>query len=170
METNCPELDIAFLSPRWEYVYQVEGGVMLPKGKGGESGRILEASSQVPEQFGCYAWNANRAVMYCGSFSDYSARHFKTNLAGRIYQYLTNHKRDTAGLPRNTNAAIFDYINHALLESEVVLRVFRFDRCRLGSEVVDFSTYTTDPFLVRAVEKLLVCTYRRQSQCQWNKE
>jgi len=170
MESKCLELHVAFLNPRWRHVYQVERGVSLPTGRSGESGRILEASSQVPEQFGCYAWIASGAVMYCGSFSDYSSRHFRTNLEGRIYQYLTNHKRDSAGLPKNTNAAIFDYINRALLDGEVGLLVLRFDSCHLGRDVVDFPTYTTNPFLVRTTEKLLVCAYRRQGRCQWNKE
>ena len=114
METTCPELGIAFLNPSWKHIYKVEKGVNLSKGKSGQSGRILEAASGVAEQFGCYSWTANRAVMYCGSFSEYSARHFKTNFEGRIYQYLANHKRDSAGLPKNTNAVVFDHINRAL--------------------------------------------------------
>jgi len=170
METICPELEIEFLNPRWKHIYKVEKGAELVKGKSGQSGKILEAARGVTEQFGCYSWTANRAVMYCGSFSEYSAKHFQTNFEGRIYQYLVNHKRDSTGSPMNTNAEVFDHINHALLESEIVLQVFLFERCRLGSESVDFSAYTTDPFLIRAVEKLLICLYRRRGQCKWNKK
>jgi len=170
METTCPELEIAFLKPRWKCVCRIEHGTNLTKGKSGRSGRILEAARGVVEQFGCYSWSANGAVMYCGSYSEYDAKHFKSNLEGRIYQYLTNHKRDGAGLPKNTNAEVFDHINRALSECEVILQVFLFERCRLGSELVDFSSYATDPFLARAVEKLLICVYRRHGQCTWNKE
>lgn len=87
-----------------------------------------------------------------------------------MYQYLANHKRDHRGMPKNTNAEVFDQMNRALLESEFLLQIFRFDSCLIGNETVDYSAYSTDPHLFHAVEALLICLYRRHGHCKWNRD
>jgi hypothetical protein len=64
---------------------------------------------------------------------------------------------------------VFEKINDILQLNDVYLSLLTFDWLQLGDDWVDFATFSTDPDLVHAVEELLICTYRRQGQCQWNR-
>ena len=162
---------IEILNPSWELICKVERGTKLAKGKNDQSQRILHTAAKITQRFGCYSWATDTAIMYCGSFSrDYSGKQFRTNLEGRVYQYLNNHKRDSNGMPKNTNAEIFDQINQTCVDSDLFLRILQFDRLCLGHESIDYLSYSLEPYLVHAVEKLVISTYHHQSQCSWNKE
>ncbi len=81
---------LALNQPRWQLIFTIPAGTVLTRGRGGPYGEIVAAAHTVTDRFGCYSWQADGNIFYCGSFQDY-AKH-KTNLAGRIAQYLVNHR------------------------------------------------------------------------------
>lgn len=157
---------IEIVNPRWNKVFTVPFGAALPKGKRDMSKSILHAAKSITDSFGCYSWASNDEVYYCGSFSEYA--NFTSNFEGRIYQYLTNHRRAEDGSPSNTNARIFDLLNEALRISDVTLQLLRFDHLKCSDAVYEFDTFAADSDLTKAVERLLIATYTRMGQCEWN--
>ena len=155
---------------RWRTVFTFPVGTIVPKGRTNEWYKaITSAAGSVKERFGCYAWGDHAAIHYCGSFAQDYKRGFDTNLQGRVHQYLQNHRMKANG-EKNTNLQVFEHINSALKETAVSLYLLEFETLRIDEETVDFATYTTDPELVRTVEQLLTCIYRRRGQCSWNRK
>lgn len=155
--------------PTWQTVARITPGTPLPKRRTGASKDALVAARSIATRFGCYSWATATEILYCGSYSqDYKASAFGSNLEGRLYQYLCNHKRDSAGHPKNTNALIYDRLVQKLSSTAALFQVLSFDRILLDDRAVDFTAYSCDRYLVRAVERLLICFYKRHGQCAWN--
>lgn len=153
----------------WRPVFTIPKGTILQKGRHGLYHEITGAAETISERFGCYSWGSASTIYYCGSFAkNYSRGGFKTNLQGRVHNYLQNHRRKATGRI-NTNLMVFEKINDALQLNDVHLSLLTFDWLHIGDDRVDFATFSTDPDLVHAVEELLICAYRRQDQCQWNR-
>lgn len=154
---------------QWRTIFTIPQGTTLQKGRHGVNRDITKAAASISEKFGCYSWGSDSVIFYCGSFAqDYARGNFKTNLQGRVHQYLQNHGRKGAKR-RNTNLMVFDNINDILKQSNVLLRLFTFESLHIGDDHIDFVTFSMNPDLVHAVEQLLICTYRRQEQCKWNR-
>lgn len=153
----------------WRPVFTIPKGAILEKGRHGLYHEITGAAGAISERFGCYSWGSPSTIYYCGSFAkDYSRGDFKTNLQGRVHNYLQNHRRKDTGRI-NTNLMVFEKINDALQLNDVHLSLLTFEWLQIGDDQVDFATFSTNPDLVHAVEQLLICSYRRQGQCQWNR-
>jgi hypothetical protein len=153
----------------WRPVFAIPKDTILQKGRHGLYGDITKAAGAINERFGCYSWGSASKIYYCGSFAkDYARGGFKTNLQGRVHNYLQNHRRKASGRI-NTNLMVFEKINNALRLNDVYLSLLTFEWLQLGDDRVDYATFSTDPNLIHAVEELLICTYRRLGQCQWNR-
>jgi hypothetical protein len=164
-----PDLALVLNKPFWKNIFTIPQGSVLQKGRHGLYHEIVAAAAQVGARFGCYSWGSDSIIYYCGSFAqDYARGNFKSNLHGRIHNYLQNHRQKETG-QKNTNLMIFENINTALNNGNVLLRHFYFDSLKVGGDLIEFNTFSNDPNLVHAVEQLLICSYRRQGQCQWNR-
>lgn len=164
------EFFLKILNSSWETVYQIPQSTLLLKGRRGSYHAIVEAAAQVQERFGCYAWGTAECLFYIGSFSkDYKRGNHKSNLQGRVHNYLQNHRLKENGR-KNTNLMVFENINTQLQSSRVSLYTFKFEYLEIGEERVDYSYYADNTELVRAVEQLLICSYRRNQQCTWNRD
>ena len=163
------EFSLVLHQPQWRRVFTIPQGTVLQKGRHGLYHDIVKAAAAVSERFGCYSWGNERTVFYCGSFAqDYSRGNFNSNLHGRIHNYLQNHRVRETG-QKNTNLMVFESINESLKRNDVLLRLLMFESLHVGDDRVDFATFSTDPDLVHAVEQLLICTHRRQGECEWNR-
>lgn len=103
-----------------------------------------------------------------GSFRPYANKAYKSHLHARVHNYLQNHRLNDAG-HMNTNLMVFNNLNLTLQQSEVMIAHLTFEALRLGNDVINFETFSSDPTLVHAVEELLIATYRRAGQCAWNR-
>lgn len=157
---------IEVIQSSWNTIFLIPRGTVLPRGKKGLSREVILSANRVRDRFGCYTWATNGKIRYCGSFLDYAK--YESNFEGRIYQYFSNHKRRPDGSPSNTNARVFDLLNEALETTAVALQVFRFESLKRSDESIAFASYTTDSYLVKAVERLLIWTYKNAGQCRWN--
>ena len=163
------EFLLALKDSEWKKVFIIPRGTILPKGRHGLYHKIMASAATVPDRFGCYAWGNHSEIYYCGSFSqDYTRKEFRTNLHGRIHNYLQNHRQKPNGR-KNTNLVVFENINNSLLASDVILFHLVFKSVQVGAEEVDFNTFSNDSYLVRAIEQLLISSYRKQNQCSWNR-
>jgi hypothetical protein len=167
---NDIELSLAINEPFWQTVYEIHQSNFLLKGRHGSYHAIVEAAGNIKSRFGCYGWGTSENLFYIGSFSkDYTHGDHKSNFHGRIHNYLQNHRLKESG-QKNTNLLVFENINHALLANNVILYILCFDSIQIGQEQIDYSCYAQSPELVRAVEQLLICSYKRNNQCSWNRE
>ncbi len=64
---------------------------------------------------------------------------------------------------------VFEHVNALLQQEDVLLRTLTFESLQLGDKRYSFADYTTETRLVRAVEELLICSYREMEQCEWNR-
>lgn len=164
------DIGLKVFNPHWEIVYSIPKGVSLQKGRHGLYHEIIEAAGKVPASFGCYSWGNADEIFYIGSFSrDYKRGSYKSNLHGRVHNYLQNHRTKETG-QKNTNLMVFEKINGTLTTQDVALNLFRFDLLELGSKKIGYATYTNDADVVRALEQLLICSYKKVNQCNWNRE
>lgn len=156
--------------PNWRTVYTFPQGAIVPKGRTNALYKgITTAAGKIKERYGCYAWGDNSVIFYCGSFADdYSGDRFQSNFQGRIHNYLQNHGVKATGR-KNTNLFVFEHINSALTKIPLSLYLFEFNSMHIDDATVNFFSYTADSNLVRAVEQLLICIYRRRGQCLWNR-
>lgn len=157
-------------NPHWDLVYSIPSGTVLEKGRRGLYHEMVDSASLVTVQFGCYSWaNDSEVVLYCGSFSkDYTRGNFKSNLHGRLHNYLQNHREKESG-SKNTNLMVFENVNSLLVSRGVKFQHLVFDTIEIGGESVTFDEYCNDASLVKAVEQLLISSYRRVGQCEWNR-
>lgn len=154
----------------WETVYKIAVSTPLVKGRHGLYHEIVKAAGLIQSRFGCYAWGTFDNLFYIGSFSrDYQRGDHKSNLHARIHNYLQNHRTKENGR-KNTNLMVFENINQLLLTSDVSIFIYGFDYLEIGHERVEYTKYCEDAELVRAVEQLLISSYRRKGQCTWNRE
>jgi hypothetical protein len=160
------EISLSIYEPRWDTVYNIPRGTILVKGRHGLYHEMIAAAKEITDKFGCYSWKNANDLFYCGSFREYS-RH-ETGLAGRLHNYLQNHRIKENG-QKNTNLMVFDYINRELKLSNIALCIFRFNNLKLGNCFIDYMTYSSDGNLVHAVEQLLISSYRELRQCSWNR-
>lgn len=163
-------LSLAIQRPDWRTIYTIPQGTVIPKGRKNPSYKsISSVTGEIQERYGCYAWGDNSDIYYCGSFTDdYTGERFKSNFQGRIHNYLQNHRIENTGR-KNTNLRVFENINSALPNNSVSLYLFTFFELHIGDTILDFASFTNDSALVQAVEQLLICIYRRNGQCQWNR-
>lgn len=155
--------------PVWQPVITISQGNVLTKGRRNDWYRtITAAAGEVSALCGCYCWCNTDTVFYVGSFRPYARKGYKSSLHARVHNYLQNHRiKDTGQI--NTNLMVFDNLNRALQQSDVIFAHFTFEKVRVGDEVISFDTFSADATLVHAVEELLICTYRRTGQCAWNR-
>lgn len=164
------DIGLKVYNPHWEVVYRIPMGMYLQKGRHGQYREIVDAAGKVSASFGCYSWSNADNIFYIGSFSrDYKHGSHKSNLHGRVHNYLQNHRTKETG-QKNTNLMVFEKINETLATQDVALNLFQFDFLELGSTQVDYLAYTNDADLVRASEQLLICSYKKVNQCNWNRE
>jgi hypothetical protein len=168
-----PRFSLEIQEATWRPVYTLARGFVLQKGVRGLYKDLMSAVGRLPVQFGCYSWQSRGVVHYCGSFShnykDYLQGRYTSNLQGRVHNYLHIHKASSTGRT-NTNLNVFNKINHELREAEVTLCLCTFTELQIGGAGVSYDEYTRDPALVRAVEELLICTYKRLGECEWNRQ
>ena len=164
------EFGIELRQPAWKVLATIPKETVLIKGRRSLTAQELAgAASREASRFGCYSWAAHGLVLYCGSFSrDYMGPNYRTNFEGRLWQYFCNHGRDADGNPKNTNAKIFDLLNKTLTLSDVSLQLFSFESLDGAQQTVQFSTYASQPVLVKAVERLVIWVYKSLRQCPWN--
>jgi hypothetical protein len=153
--------------PIWQPVITIPQGSILAKGRRNDWYRtITTAAGNVIAPCGCYCWHTTDKVLYVGSFRPY--KNFKSSLHARVHNYLQNHgKAEKKKL--NTNRMVFDNLNLILQQSEILFSYLTFESLRLGNDIINFETFSSDPTLVHAVEELLIATYRRAGQCEWNR-
>lgn len=164
------QISLKVIEPSWESIYRISKSVQLVKGRHGLYHEIVAAAGQIHEQFGCYAWGNPDVVFYIGSFSqDYKHGNYTSNLHGRVHNYLQNHRMKKSG-QKNTNLMVFESINQALISGDISFYLYRFTSIEIGIETISFSQYSSDSDLVRALEQLLICSYKRIGQCSWNRE
>jgi len=164
------DFSIKLHKPQWKIVCTIPKGTVLQKGRHGVYREIIDATKLVKQRFGCYAWQSDTTVYYWGSFAkDYIHGNFRTNLQGRIHNYLQNHRINSKTDRKNTNLMVFENLNSTLKSKDVSLGILVFDRLNIGNDEIDFPIFTQDADLVHAVEELLICGYRRQKQCEWNR-
>jgi hypothetical protein len=61
------DLAIRLHNPRWEPVYTIPCGTVLPKGRKNEWYKGLrEVTRTVSQRFGCYVWGNATTIWYCG--------------------------------------------------------------------------------------------------------
>lgn len=162
-------LSIKLDKPRWQNIFTIPKGTVLEKGRRGLYRDITGAAGKVNERFGCYAWCGETAVYYCGSFAkDYAHGSHKSNMQGRVHNYLQNHRLQENGR-KNTNLMVFDNINVSLKYESISFRQLQLNSLHIGSDVITFSEFSNNPDAVKAVEQLLICTFRRLGQCEWNR-
>lgn len=160
---------IEIQQPVWQPVVTISQGSELVKGRRNVWYRtITAAAAQASVSCGCYCWRSVDTVFYVGSFRPYARKGFKTSLHARVHNYLQNHRVKNTGQV-NTNLMVFDNLNLALQQSDVLLAHFTFDTVRVGDEVIEFDAFSADATVVHAVEELLICTYRYAGQCAWNR-
>lgn len=161
---NIPKrLLLEVLQPHWVTVFAIPKGTVVPKGRHGPYHELMKATATVEQRYGCYAWTTPVAIRYCGCITkDYKNVEFKSNLHGRVHNYFQNHHGQT-------NKYVFDRINEALHESDILLQWLSFDSLILNDRECDFSTFSNDRTMVRAVEELLILTHRRIGECDWNR-
>lgn len=156
-------MKIELLKPTWKQVFQVPMGAKIIKGRHGIYKNLRAACGLVSNRFGCYAWQSPGHVHYCGSFSaDYTNPEYVSNLEGRFCNYWENHDV-------STNKHIFDSISTKIKTSSIELAIFKFCTVELDNTSVSFADFCLDSDLVKAVEALLICHYRRRKQCKWNR-
>jgi hypothetical protein len=154
----------------WKRVAMIPRGRILIKGTSAISKEVLLAARGEADRFGCYCWAARGMTLYCGSFSkDYRSWQFKTNFEGRIAQYFRNHLVSKSGMP-NTNLRIFNRLNEELNLADMNLLLLKFESLIGPGGNIPFSSYTSDSALIRAVERLLIWTYKAMDECPWNDE
>jgi hypothetical protein len=155
--------------PEWQDVLRINKGTILQKGRHGLYHEMILATQSVKQKFGCYSWESDSIIYYIGSFAqDYARGDFKTNLQGRIHNYLQNHRIYKTGR-KNTNLFVFESINKAVEQNDMSLRVLKFESLEINDEWIDFDAFSKDSNLVHSVESLLICCYRMQEQCKWNR-
>ncbi|MBE7435440.1 MAG: hypothetical protein HS100_16110 [Anaerolineales bacterium] len=164
------EISLKVFNPHWEVVYNIPKGTSLQKGRHGLYHDLVNAAGNVTVRFGCYSWGHADEIFYIGSFSkDYKHGNHKSNLAGRVHNYLQNHRTKETG-QKNTNLMVFERINEGLAIRDITLKLFQFDFLELGLQRVEYASYIIDTDLVRALEQLLICSYKNIDQCRWNRE
>ncbi|GEM_PF-1270419 len=169
LEPIFGHLAIEIQEPAWNTIFVIPRGTVLIKGRHGIYHEITQAAGNYPYRFGCYAWANNSTLFYCGSFAaDYMRGRFKSNLQARVHNYLQNHPTKETG-NKNTNLMVFEHINQALINEDVLLKTFNFEKIKFGQENVAFTSYSQDPNLVRVVEDFLIAWFRKLGQCQWNR-
>ena len=161
---------LAIQQPNWRTIITIPQDTVIPKGKTNSVYKaITAAAGNIQERFGCYTWSDNANIYYCGSFArDYSGGKFDSNFQGRVHNYLQNHSISDTGF-KNTNLMAFENINATLQNNPISLCLLTFASLQIDNATVSFSSFTTDSYLVHAVEQLLICIYRRYGQCQWNR-
>ena len=163
------DVSLVIYNSYWESVYEIAASTPLLKGRHGLYHEIVKAAGQIQSRFGCYAWGTLDNLCYIGSFSrDYQRGDHKSNLQARIHNYLQNHRTKENGR-KNTNLMVFENINQLLLTGDVSIFIHKFDYLEIGHERVEYAKYCQDADLVRGVEQLLICSYRRNRQCAWNR-
>ncbi len=153
----------------WRPILTIPRGTVLERGRRGLYDELTAAAGAVSERFGCYSWGSEATTYYCGSFArDYSHGHFRSNLEGRVHNYLQTHQRRRDGF-KNTNLLVFESINAALQREDILLRLLTFSSLQVGEQEVSFAEYAQDADLVHTVEQLVICTYRKRGECGWNR-
>lgn len=164
------DISLKVVNPHWDLVYKIPQNQLLVKGRHDQYHQIVTEAGKIRERFGCYAWGSPNSIFYVGSFSkDYQHGDYKSNLHGRVHNYLQNHRVKETG-QKNTNLMVFESINQALFVSDVCLFIYRLDHLEMSGERVGFSNYSADAHIVRALEQLLICSFKRVGQCDWNRE
>lgn len=64
---------------------------------------------------------------------------------------------------------VFEKLNEELKHDDVFLSHLTFELLHIGSQEVKHSAFSEDAGLVRAVEQLLICSFKRQEQYDWNR-
>lgn len=153
------EILLRIINPSWQPVYTIPQGTTLLKGRHGLYHAMVEAAAQVQQRFGCYAWGVTDFIYYVGSFSkDYTSGRHKSNLHGRLHNYLQNHRLKKNGR-KNTNLMVFENLNTELKARAISLYLLNFDFVEIGQEKAPYVYFTNNPDLVRSVEQLLICAY-----------
>lgn len=91
-----PNLTVAIHHPEWLTVFTIPRGTLLQKGRHGVYHDSVEAAAVISARYGCYSWGTSDAIHYCGCFAKDYGR-FKSNLHGRVHNYLQNHRVKPAG-------------------------------------------------------------------------
>ena len=153
----------------WIDIYTFSKGTIIQKGRRGIYKNIMPIVGKLQIRFGCYCWRNSEAVFYIGSFSkDYSNKEFTTNLMGRIHNYLQNHRINKNGR-KNTNLMVFDKLNKQLTQSDMFLSYLKFNEISVNDDTISYNKYSNDSLLVKTVEQVLIDTYKRINQCDWNR-
>ncbi len=164
------QYSLSITNPSWQLVFAIPQGSRLQKGRHGLYQEIVAAAKAVPDRFGCYSWGTESHIYYCGSFAkNYKGKNYKTNLHGRIHNYLQNHRIRASTGNKNTNLTVFENVNQVLKHESVLIQLFFFESLEVNGEQVSLEDYKQDASLVLAVEALLICSYRKMGQCEWNR-
>lgn len=147
----------------WKPIIEITQGAVLERtAKDKWYKATIAETRMIRSRFGCYTWMTEDKIRYCGSFAKDYKYGSKPNFAARISRYLGTHKG-------TINVRIHQEINLALQHSPVILAHFVFDKLILDNIEISFEDYSEDSNLIRMVEELLICTYRRENQCDWNR-
>jgi len=154
---------------RWETVVEIPQGTVLEKGRKNQwYQQITTSAANLVVPWGCCAWASKDVIYYIGSFRPYARKSYKSSLQGRVSNYLQNHRTKNGGY-ENTNLHIFNNINTVLQNQPMMPTHLTFDTMKIGARVIDFAMFSGESVFVHAVEQLLICTYRLDSECIWNR-
>jgi hypothetical protein len=164
-----PSPELKLFGAEWKTVFSVPQGTELEKGRHGLYQELVTSAGKIDARYVCYAWGTDDIIYYCGSVArDYARGGFKSNLQGRVHNYLNNHQtKDTGRI--NTNLMVFQNIQKILADNEVFLYQLVFQSLTIGNDAVNFQDFSNDPDLVHAVEQFLIAHYKRNSQAVWNR-
>jgi hypothetical protein len=158
---------IVIQNPKWIPLVVISQGEMVEKGrKSPLSKHILRSAETIPALYGCYGWFIGEKIAYVGSFSPYQGK--PNGLQARLGNYLGNHKVKENG-SFNTNKMVFDKANESLVSNAVTIAYFRFESMNFGDRLISFEEFSCQAVFTKAVEELLICTYRLQGACDWNR-
>jgi hypothetical protein len=166
---NRPIVSLEIKEPKWLTVFVIPRGTQLEKGRHGIYRDIVSSAGTIEHRFVCYAWGTKDTIHYCGSVAkDYAHGGYKSNLHGRVHNYMQNHRMKENGQV-NTNLMVFKYICQTLVDQDVYLYYLTLIFLNIGNEQVSFQNYSNDSDLIHAVEHLLIAYYKRIGQCVWNR-
>lgn len=157
------DISVAIKSVSKTDIFSLTQGSTLSKGGKKKSPDIWTACETVSDRYCCYYWKDKDRIRYVGSISaDYTSPQHKTNLIGRISNYLQNHSG-------TTNKMVFEKVNQLLVCSEIHLGIFQFKKIMIDHVSYPYAVCVQNSAIIQMAEEILICKYRLIGEADWNR-
>lgn len=157
------DVSISIKSLAQAMIFTVPQNGLLIKGGKKVNPVIWNACEKVVDRYCCYYWKDATSVRYVGSISaDYTSSQHRTNLVGRISNYMQNHSG-------TTNKMVFDNVNALLNSSSVEFGIFRFIAVEIDGAEYCYDVCAKNSSIIQMIEEILICRYRLTGQADWNR-